>query len=517
MGSDGNMSYVLVIDLGTSCCKAAILDEKGNIIIKHRREYDIIFPEEGWAEQDPDQVWKMVKEVIAHVTRKIKYPENIKGIGLSLQGEAVIPVDKDGNPLYRTILGMDTRCIEENKYLKELFGEEYLYNRTGMPIHTVNTLPKILWLKNNKPSIFKKTWKFVLYEGFLSMKLCGEPVVDACLASRTQMYDINKKEWSEEIASKTGIEIEKLSRIVEPGEIIGEVKKELLEEFGLNGPVFLVAGGHDQACAALGSGLINDFATMDSIGTAEVIEVATTSLHLNKDLMEAKISTYRHVVSDMYLTMTLNHTAGILIRWFIDNFFQEEVKIASDIGKDRYDYIFKKILIDHPSYKFVVPHFNGSGTPWVNEEDLGMIMGLNLSDDKYSLLKAFLEGLVYELKVNVRILEENGYNIKELITVGGGAKSIKWLKIKAAILNKNLITTQDRDVAIMGAYILAANAIDIFSSIRQGVRKIVFKKYQDKIKPDNQLRTRYQELFDIYQKVYSVNKDINSKIFKLKK
>ncbi len=509
-------SHVLVLDLGTSRCKAAVINEKGNVLAKHIKEYDIFFPQEGFAEQDANQVWKMVKEVIGYVTSRVEHPEKIRGMGFSLQGEAVIPIDEAGSPLHRTILGMDTRCVVENDFLKDLFGEEEIYKITGMPIHTVNTLPKILWLKKNKKDIFNKAWKFVLYEDYLTMKLAGEPVIDASLASRTQLYDIHKNQWSAGIANRVGIDIAKLSRVVKPGEIMAEMKEELISEFGLTAPVYLVAGGHDQACAALGSGLINNFDTMDSIGTAEVVEVATDTLKLSKDLMKAKISTYKHVLPGMFLTMTLNHTAGLLVKWFIDNFFIKEINKAADIDRDKYDYIFEKLIVNKPSYKFVVPHFNGSGTPWANDKDLGIFLGLNLSDDKYSLLQAVLEGLVYELKTNVEILEHNDYDIGSLITVGGGAKSAQWLKIRANILDKEIISTTDKDVAIMGAYLLAARAINIFSSIREGVQQTILTAQRVKIKPDVGLTEKYQQLFDYYKKVYAVNKEFNLAINSLK-
>ncbi len=406
------MEYVLVLDLGTSRCKAAVIDQQGEIKAKHIREYDILFPEEGYAEQDAVQVWRMVKEVIKYVTSNVDYPQKINSMCFSLQGEAVIPIDREGNPLHHAILGMDTRCNNEN---------------------------------------------------------------------------------------------------------IGELKIDLLEELGLAAPVYLVAGGHDQACAALGSGLINDFDTMNSVGTAEVLEVASKELKLNESLMNSKISTYKHLVPEMYLTMTLNHTAGLLVRWYIENFCSEEIKKAAVEKIDKYDYILRKISTDQPSYKFVVPHFSGSGTPWASEKDSGILMGLNLNDDKFILLKAILEGLVYELRVNIELLNNSGYNINKLIVVGGGARSAKWLKMRSSILGKELISTTDKDVAIMGAYILAASAVGIFNSIPEGVMKVILTRQNEIIKPEKALSAKYNQLFKLYQEIYPVNKKFNLALNHIKK
>lgn len=510
------MKTILALDLGTSRCKAAILDEEGNTLVKHINEYDIIFPRDGYAEQDANQVWQMVKKVIKIVVSRFNQPETIRGISFSVQGEAVMPINKKGEPLHRVILGMDTRCTEENDYLREVLGEEELYYLTGMPVHTVNTLPKILWLKKNEREIFNKAWKFVLYEDFLTMKMCGEPVIDTCLASRTQMYDIKSNTWSEKILEAIGISSDRLSRVVESGQIIGEMKADLIKEFNLTAPVYLVAGGHDQACAALGSGVINDFDAMDSVGTAEVVEVATESLKLDKSLMNAKISTYRHVVPGMYLTMTLNHTAGLLVRWFIDNFFQEEVRKAREKNIDKYSYIIGNLQVKEPSYKLVLPHFNGSGTPWVKDGDYGLFMGLTLKDNKYTFLKAILEGLVYELKINLEILKKSGYHIKELITVGGGAKSESWMKIRASILNRKLISSADKDGAILGAFILAANAVDIFPTIKEGAQYVNKKAKKNLFEPAPELTGRYQELFKVYSNIYPQINGLNEMINRIR-
>jgi xylulokinase len=509
------IEHILVLDLGTSRCKAAVYDNQGRILSSQIKEYDIILTGKGLAEQDANQVWQMVKEVIKRVINGVDKPEMIMALCFSVQGEAVMPIDQDGYPLHNVILGMDTRCVEENNYLRNVLGEEKLYYLTGMPIHTVNTLPKILWLKNNRQDIFNKAWKFVLYEDFLMMKMCGEPVIDACLASRTQMYDINKNKWSEDILKAVDISPDRLSRVTESGQIIGEIKRELIKELNLTSPVYLVAGGHDQACAALGAGVTEDYMAMDSIGTAEVAEVAASSLKLDRSLMGAKISTYRHVISGMYLTMTLNHTAGLLVRWVLDHLFPIEIQEAEEKKVDKYSYVFSKLKIQEPSYKLILPHFNGSGTPWVKDYDYGLIMGLSLADDKYSLLQAVLEGLVYELKINLEILKSAGYRLEKLIAVGGGAKSDNWLNIRASILNSKLITLSEKDSALLGAYFLAAHAVGIFPDIKASISRYI-SKGKKQFAPLPGLTEKYKQLFSVYKNIYPQIKEFNQQIYDIK-
>jgi len=205
------------------------------------------------------------------------------------------------------------------KQLAERFGAESLFNRTGMPVHTINTLPKLIWLQRHEPELWRTASQFLLYEGFFLRRMGGQVTISHCLASRTQMYDLATGDWVEDILRECGIDRERLAHLAPAGGgMVGSLRQDLARELGLSQKVSLVSGGHDQACAACGNGVVEAGQAMVSTGTAEVVEVAMDTPALDAKLRKGNISVYRHVVPGLYLAMTLNHSGGLLLRWFRD-------------------------------------------------------------------------------------------------------------------------------------------------------------------------------------------------------
>ena len=360
---------LLGLDIGTTGCKALLFDSDGALLAKASREYAVDFPHPQWAEQDLENVWRLAQEAIREVIAVAKVTE-IAAIGLSVHGEAITPVDKNGLPLRPTILGMDSRTSPQNDWLREKFGGETLFRRTGMPIHTINTLPKLLWLKENEPEIWKAADKFLLVEDFLIQKMTGRAVVSQCLASRTQLFNLNRGKWDDEILEALGLDSDRLSQVQPSGTFIGTLSPQLAAAFGLIRPPSVVAGGHDQACGALGVGLTKPGLASVSTGTAEVVEVALPSPIVSQPLYEGNISVYNHVVPGLFLAMTLNHSGGMSLRWFRDGFCEPQMIQSAQANADAYDLMLAGASAD-PTSLLVLPHFSGSGTPRSEERRVG--------------------------------------------------------------------------------------------------------------------------------------------------
>ena len=219
------------LDIGTTGCKAIVFAADGRILSQAKREYPIHTPHPSWAEQDAEQVWQLawacLREATAGEDAKADPP---RSLALSCQGEAVIPVDGDGRALRPAILGMDTRTVGENQRLCEVFGADELFRRTGMPVHTINTLPKLLWLQANEPEVWRTAKQFLLYEDFFLRRLSGKAVVSSCLASRTQMMDLASGAWAGDILDHCGIDT---ARLAVPGPLqggpVGVLRRELAD------------------------------------------------------------------------------------------------------------------------------------------------------------------------------------------------------------------------------------------------------------------------------------------------
>jgi xylulokinase len=423
----------------------------------------------------------------------------IAAISLSVHGEAVTPVDGNGCALRPTILGMDTRTGPQNVWLRERFGGEDLFERTGMPIHTINTLPKLLWLRENEPDVWKAAHKFLLVEDFLIQKMTGQAVVSQCLASRTQLYNLNEGNWDEEILPALGLDPTRLASVVPSGSVAGSLSPELVAAFGLRRSPLVVTGGHDQACGALGVGLTKPGLAMVSTGTAEVVEVALPSPVLSRSLYEGNISVYNHVVPGLFLAMTLNHSGGMSLRWFRDGFCEPQVYSSAQSNTDAYDLILAGASAN-PTNLLVLPHFSGSGTPTFDTSSKAAILGLTFATTRADIAKAILEGLTYELRLNLDLLMAGGVQIHVLRAIGGGAKSPLWLQLKADITGIPVVTPKITEAAGFGAALLAGVGAGIFPSATEAAAR--FLQLTNEYLPDPVRQNAYTRQFELYQQIY---------------
>ena len=496
------------LDIGTTGCKAAIFDETGTLLASAGREYAVDIPQPTWAEQDAEKVWRLAQDAFREAMATAA-THDIKAIGLSVQGEAVMPVDEEGQALRPAILGMDTRTDGQNAWLKERFGAEHLFERTGMPIHTVNTLPKLLWLKQHEADLWARARRFLLYEDFLIQKMTGQAVISRCLASRTQLYDIPDDRWSPEILEALELDAGRLATVKPSGTAVGPMRSELVESLGLTRAPLVVTGGHDQACGALGVGLSRSGLAMDSTGTAEVVEVALDAPVLNETLYQGDISVYAHTVPGLYLAMTLNHSGGLVLRWFRDTLGQEEMRKAQAGGHDAYDLLLQDASPE-PTPLLLLPDFAGSGTPTFDTGSKGAILGLTFATKKADLSKAILEGLTFELRLNLDLLKDGGVSIDELRAIGGGARSELWLQLKADVTGIPVVAPRITEAASWGAALLAGTGAGHFASAAEAAEEMVH--LDRRFEPDPERAARYKDRYALYREVYPTLRDIHHRM-----
>ncbi len=512
------------LDVGTTRCKVAAFEQDGALVASASREYDVSMPQAGWAEQDAEAVWRLVqdamREVLAALSLAWTCSDEVEALSLSVQGEAVMPLDGAGHALRPAILGMDTRTAAQNTWLRARFDERALFNCTGMPVHTINTLPKLLWLQKHEPEVWERADRFALYEDFLIQRMTGEPVVSRCLASRTQLFDLRAGTWATALLEAAGLTPSRLPRARPSGEAVGPMRPDLAAALGFASPPLVVTGGHDQACGALGVGLTRSGLAMVSTGTAEVVEVALTERALaepalNEILYAGNISIYWHTVDGLYLAMTLNHSGGLILRWFRDRFGEEEMARArrfvtqaggqSAGGADAYDFLLQGASPE-PTGLLLLPHFAGSGTPTFDTNSKGALLGLTFSTTKTEVAKAILEGLTFELRVNLDLLRDGGVAIDELRAIGGGARSDLWLQLKADITGIPVVVPQVTDASCWGAALLAGAGAGAFGDLKRVAEDTV--QLARRFEPDPDRSARYAERYALYSELYPALGDL---------
>lgn len=486
------------LDVGTTGCKAVVFYNNGRPASEATKEIAIRQPAPGWAEQDPQEVWDAVLFVLRTCVSRYSGNEPIAALGLSVQGEAVIPLGPDGAALRPAILGMDTRSREECEQLRRDWGADRLFKETGMPVHTVNTLPKLMWLRRHEQAVWRKASQFVLYEDYLALRLTGATAISRCLASRTQLYSLHKHDWWPEMLEYVGLSPDRLSRVVPSAAPVGRLLPEVSAQTGLPSDVLVATGGHDQACAALGVGVTAPGRAMVSTGTAEVMEIALDRPLLDPRLARAAISCYEHVIPGLYLLMTLNHTGGLALRWCRDELWPEVAGRARAQGVDPYDAILTGVSPE-PSPVLFLPFLNGRGTPRPDLAAKGAWVGLTIGTRRSDLLKAVLEGLTFELLENLEFLKELGVTVEQVRAVGGGARSRVWLSCKADVLRVPIARPAITVSACLGAGVLAAAAAGLIPQAASAVEQMV--AIEEVIEADTARSEAYRNKFQMYRQV----------------
>jgi len=503
---------LLGIDIGTTGSKVAIFNKYGDILSMEYIEYQLIHPTKGWVELDPDLIWYNIKTILKKANQKIKR-DKITAFSISCQGEAVIPVDRKGNSLYNAIVTFDNRTLPQYKFWQNKIGKKEIFNITGMPLHPMYSINKIMWLKHNRKDIFKRTYKFLCFEDYLFMKFGYAPTIDYSLAARTMAFDIRLKKWSKEILDASKIDEEFLAEVKPSGVIIdGTIDRSLTDEIGLEKDIYGVTGGHDQACGTFGAGIIQEKTAMNAIGTSDVITPVFENINVKNEMLENNYPCYPYVLKDKYMTISFNLTGGLLLKWYCDNFCFEEKLLAAENVKNIYKIIDENIY-NQPVNIFILPHYVGSGTPYLDPNSKGMMIGMDLETNKSKISRAILESNVYDLRLNLENLILSGIDIDKIIAIGGGSKSSVWLKIRADILGKKIITLKNSEAASLGAALLAGIATGEYRSPEEAVKEVV---QEDVVfEPDMDNYKKYNEKYFVYKDIYDTNKELLHRIAKL--
>ncbi|MBI4243741.1 MAG: hypothetical protein HY606_06585 [Planctomycetes bacterium] len=499
---------LLGLDIGTTGCKAIVFNEGGQVLSCAYREYSLSHPRPGWVEISPHLIWDKVSEILREVNSKVRR-DPVKAVSISCQGEAVLPISENGEELYNFIITFDSRTQPQCDWWRQNMGAKKIFSITGMPLHPMYSINKIMWLKENEHEIFQKTWKFLCVEDYIIYRLSSETATDYSLAARTMAFDVVKREWSNKILEKAGIERRLLPSVYPSGTAVGKVTEEVAKETGFNNRVIAATGGHDQPCGALGAGIVSPGMAMNATGTSDVICPAFPKPILNEDMLKFNYCCYPHTCEDYYCSIAFNLTGGLLLRWYRDTLCYEEREKAMKTGQDPYEIILSE-MSDEPQDLFILPHFVGAGTPYLDPNSRGVILGLTLETKKPHLARAVIDSINYEMNVNIDRMEEAGIEIKELRAIGGGAKSKKWLQMKADVFDKPVVSLKVSEAASLGTAILAGKASGIFKSTQEAVDRLI--KIEKVYEPDASEHNQYQEKYQRYLKIYDLLREFNREI-----
>jgi xylulokinase len=493
------MSF-LSIDIGSSRCKGTLFSVAGDVLSRLGQAYAPDFPRPSHAEMDPEKFW----HAVCHVSRALSQASGddaVQGVCFSSHGETFIPAGVGGEPVGPAILNIDNRATRESAWLGQMIDREHLFQITGQIAHPMYSIPKILWLRKHRPAIFHATKRFFSVTDYLLMRLGLPPYIDYSLASRFLAFDVRQRRWSDEILSLTDLKADTLPIPVQAGTVAGNLTTEMAGLLALPKGVSVIVGGHDQACGALGVGVIGSGRVSDSMGTYECIVAASDLPQLGKEALHACLNSYCHVVPEKFITLAY-FPAGIMVQWFHEllRCGSGEAETESEEG-NAYARL-ESLAPAGPSGLLVTPHLIGSCNPDFNPQARAAISGLSANSGRGHIYKGILEGLACELSQMTEILATSAGDFTDIYATGGGTRSALGLRLRAALTGRRIHLMRCQEAVCLGGAILAGVATGIYKDIPEAVAQMVHEEVAV-IEPDRQLASEYASQVKNYRLFYS--------------
>lgn len=458
---------LLGVDVGTTGCKAAVFTDDGCCLASAYREYPTQHPAPGLAELDSRAVWQSVQDVIRQVAQK-STGDPVSALSFSSLGEAMVPVTRGREILAPSILCTDARGTEYITRLSESFDDRAFYAINPNILGPQYSLPKLLWLRDHDPALFDRANYFLLWADLIPFLLGCDPIASNSLASRTLLFDLSRNDWSQPLLQWSGIDAARFGRVVPGGTVLGRISRGAAQDLGLPSDVSLVAGGHDQSCNALGSGTIAPGQAVCGIGSFECLTPTYAKVQDPLQMFELGLNIEHHLLPDLYVSFIFNQ-AGTLVKWFRDTFATAD---RPPEGTDLYPMLNQE-MPDDPTRLLVLPYFEPAFCPRLVSDAGGVIMGLRTHTTRGEILKAIMEGVTFYFVESVQALRRLGVDTTQFVATGGGARSDRWLQIKADIFGVPFIRTRVTEASLVGAAMLAGLSTGVFTTPAQAVSRFV--------------------------------------------
>lgn len=490
------MKYFMGIDIGTTGVKALIVGQDGSITKGKSVGYSLMFPNDGWVEQNPDEMWQAVLGAMENVLRVFHGNRgDILSISLSTQRDTLICVDQNNGAVYNAITWMDSRAISECNQLSADIGSDYVYSTTGVNISTIWTLAFILWIRNHNKEVYDRTACFGLVHDYIMCRLgAKEHVLDYSNACQTMLFDYKALCWDQKLMEYAGLCKTKLPMLVNSGTIIGNLAAELAQRFGLSPNIVLVAGGGDQQCAALGAGAVKNQDVEIGIGTAANLLCITNTLIEDE---QQRMICHRSTSSETFVLEGAMLAVGRLIEWL-------KTEIFSGSSFDEINELIQNKTAPGSQGVIVLPHFEGAACPYWNPTARGAIMGLTLSTSKADIARAFIESTCFEIKKCLDVLQSFNVYPEYILISGGATHSAVWMQILADVMETRIRIPRESECAALGAAILASIGCSAFKSLEDAADALVHTDREYVPNKDN-----YKIYRGIYQKNIKVYDIIN--------
>jgi xylulokinase len=490
------MGYLLGLDIGTSAVKALLLKTNGDVAGSVTTEYPYFSPKPGWSEQNPEDMWQATVASIQAVMKKLHVTgEEIVGIGLSGQMHSSVFLDGDRQVIRPAILWNDVRTSAECRYIEESVDREVLVEEVCNPVLEGFTLPKLLWLRNHEPENFDRLRHLVLPKDYVRFRLTGSLHMEVSDAAGMLMMNVRKQVWSEPVLKALGLSSDILPPIVESSEVAGTITAEIANLTGLKAGTPVVGGGADNACGAVGSGVVKPGRGMVSLGTSGVLLAHLASPKL---ITHGTVHMFNSCIPGQFYMMGVMLSAGLSLSW-----------LRKQLGREAepYDALTERAATAPPGSRGLVflPYLTGERTPHGDANCRASFVGLSATHGEAELTRAVLEGVAFGLCDSVELLRSAGWQGTGIRALGGGARSPLWKEIIASATDLALEEINVDEGPALGAAILAGVGAGVYASVLEASDSII--SVERVVEPNPAWREIYKELHAIYKDLYPALKD----------
>jgi gluconokinase len=472
--------YFVGIDIGTTTTKAVAFDKQGNVLSQYSSGYGMTHTHSNWSEQNPEEIYEAFQKALNVIVPPPVADKSIVSFSSAMHG--VIAIDKDGKPLTKLMIWADNRATDIAKQLKATDLGQELYHRTGIPIHPFSVFSKILWLKENEPEIFSKTYKFIGIKEYLWFRLFGEYTIDYSLASGSGLFNFSQSNWDKLALETLGISEEQLPRLVSTTHI---QKNNSNPNLPL---VNYVIGAGDGPLANLGSGAMKPGQMAFTMGTSGAVRMC-----VGQPYTDPKMRTFNFFLfENQYIIGGATNNGGIVLQWLEEQVLTSKNSIAKLIEEAQQLEIGSENLL-------FLPYILGERAPIWNAEARGVFFGLSITHTQAHIVKAVMEGLILNMYSIGKILMEQ-QSIHEICASGGFAKSDFWLQLVADIFQKKVVICETIEGSAWGAALLAMKALNMKEAANNVSQGKVFL-------PNPAVAEIYSKLHQKFERLYEKLKD----------
>lgn len=457
------MGYLMGIDLGTSSVKVLIADAQGQAKGIGQVGYDVLTPEVGWAEQNPEMWWDATKGAIKEALEKsCVAADDIVGLSFSGQMHGVVAVNQDGAPVHNAIIHLDQRSLLEKEEIFETAGNllsEELLNRpsAGMMICS------LYWLKKQRPMVYDRIVKVMAPKDYIKYRLTGVICSDPGDAGAGLAYSIKNRRWCTELMERLQIDPELFAPVYESSEIIAQISAKAAEETGLSVNTKVASGIGDSMAQMVGNGVVEAGIMACNIGTSSQLAVVTDRPIYDKNMI---CQLWCHGAENTWVYQGGALNGGSTLSWLRNKVLKDQRPFA------QLDAEAAKVPAGCEGLIFL-PYLTGERTPFNNPQARGVYFGLSMKHDQASMVRATMEGIMFNLCECQSVFDEMNITQTKVISAGGASKGVTWKQIQADMLNKPIHTTQTQEEACLGAAILAAVGVGLYPDVKTACKQIV--------------------------------------------